>query len=130
MYDASVNSIAWAAQEVGLVLAAASSDGKITIIEYRNDSWTQTSFVNDSMGCNAVSWAPFTALGSASSDASSSASPVLRLVTGSCDNTVRIWRFEGQFDRNKAGQWVEERRLAGGHTGNTTPSCLCDDSYS
>ena len=57
---------------------------------------------------------------------------VLRLVTGACDNTVRIWKFEGnlrytyrlisicelgQWEANMAGEWVEERKVGVGHSG-------------
>ena len=31
-------------------IAAAASDGKVTIVEYRNDTWVPMSFVNDSLG--------------------------------------------------------------------------------
>lgn len=118
IYDASINSISWAPHELGLLLAAASSDGKIIIIEYKNDTWSQISFINDTLGCNAVSWAPFTALGSQTTEGY----PVLRLVTGSCDNTVRIWKFDGQWDHNMAGEWIEERRSGAGHSGKCTKS--------
>jgi protein transport protein SEC13 len=37
--EVSVNSIAWAPHELGLVLAAVTSDGKIAIIEYKNGAW-------------------------------------------------------------------------------------------
>ncbi len=36
LHTASVNSIAWAPHEVGLMLAAASSDGTVSILEYNN----------------------------------------------------------------------------------------------
>jgi WD40 repeat protein len=68
------------------------------------------------IGCNSISWAPYTALGSTSPDGTTH---ILRLVTGSCDNTVRIWKFDGQWDSNTmaAGEWVEEKKLGGGHSG-------------
>jgi len=101
--DSSVNSIAWAPHDFGLILACASSNGKIYILEHKVDGqsagWVTTSFENDRLGCNAVSWAPFGALDPKNADGA--APPVLRLVTGSCDNKVRIWRREEQG-------WVEE----------------------
>ena len=69
-----------------------------------------TSFVNDSLGCNSVSWAPFTAFGNVlntnndsnidpnNNHINANIKPSLRLVTGSCDTTVRIWKYEGQWE--------------------------------
>lgn len=37
--DASVNSVAWASHEFGLVLAWASSDGQVSIAEFKNNAW-------------------------------------------------------------------------------------------
>jgi protein transport protein SEC13 len=107
-----MNSISWAPHEYGLILAAAASDGKIIILEYRSDAWVQSGFVNDNLGCNAVSWAPYTALGSQLPQGGH----VLRLVTGSCDNTVRIWKYDGQWEQS-AGKWIEESRPANCHSG-------------
>lgn len=100
LHESSVNSISWAPHEYGLILACASSDGKISILEYREDAsnWTYSAFANDSLGCNSVSWAPFSAVGSAVGEGCSKR----RLVTGACDNRVRIWFT------NEAGAWVEE----------------------
>jgi len=86
-HDSSVNSISWASHEFGLILACASSDGRVSIIEYKSGSWICKSFQNDSLGCNSVSWAPYSAATS-----HLDGSLVRRLVTGSCDNIVRIWR--------------------------------------
>lgn len=66
---------------------------------------------NDTLGCNAVSWAPFSALGSLLEDGRS----IKRLVTGSCDNTVRIWR---QLQQD--GPWEEEHKYHNPHTGSAT----------
>lgn len=46
-------------------------------------------FENDRLGCNAVSWAPFGSLGSIDSNGS----PVMMIITGSCDNLVRLWKY-------------------------------------
>ena len=52
------------------------------------------------MGCNAVSWAPYDAVGSAAADGG----PALkRLVTGGCDNAVRFWTFD-----EARGEWAVE----------------------
>ena len=118
VHEASVNSIAWSPSEFGLNLACASSDGSISIIEYKDkqNSWNTSKFKNDAMGCNSVSWAPYSALGSSSSEEQSAPERSLagsRLVTGSCDNQVRIWRFVAAN-----GTWEEEarRQLSSPHT--------------
>lgn len=109
--DSSVNSVAWAPHEFGLVLACASSDGRITILEYKQDTWTTRHFQNDTLGCNSVSWAPANAIGSVTEDGTH----VRRLVTGSCDNTVRVWRSVGS-----EGHWTEESKEAGpAHSGGS-----------
>ncbi len=71
-------------------------------------------FPNDALGCNSVSWGPYNAIGSLSEDPSSP-SPIRRLVTGSCDNTVRVWRCAGGSE----GQWTEEGRHGKPHTGKS-----------
>ena len=38
-HDSSVNSISWAPHEYGLMLACASSDGRISVLEYKGDAW-------------------------------------------------------------------------------------------
>lgn len=107
--ESSVNSIAWAPHEYGLLLACASSDGFIAILEFSNDNWydifacqnilhvhfsfvdhfdrTVSKFKNDALGCNSVSWAPYNAIGSLTNDI-----VLRRLVTGSCDKIVKVWR--------------------------------------
>ena len=64
-------------------------------------------FVNDSLGCNSVSWAPFNAIGSQLGENGTAR----RVVTGSCDNTVRIWKCCGD-DR-----WVPEPCDPSKHSG-------------
>lgn len=39
VHDSSVNSISWAPHEYGLILACAASDGRISILEYKGDTW-------------------------------------------------------------------------------------------
>lgn len=73
------------------MLACASSDGRVSILQHQpNDEW-HTTFIQDSkLGCNSVSWAPFNSLGSREGE-----KVYMRLVTGSCDNRVRFWRWVG-----------------------------------
>eukprot|EP00607_Mallomonas_marina_P009901 CAMPEP_0182419684 /NCGR_PEP_ID=MMETSP1167-20130531/4084_1 /TAXON_ID=2988 /ORGANISM="Mallomonas Sp, Strain CCMP3275" /LENGTH=305 /DNA_ID=CAMNT_0024594737 /DNA_START=64 /DNA_END=981 /DNA_ORIENTATION=+ len=101
-HESSVNSISWAPHDYGLALACASSDGKVSILELeKEDKWIVNHFQNDTLGTNAVSWAPYSSVGSFTEDGRS----VRRLVTGSCDNTVRIWR-------SVDGGWSEEGKIS------------------
>jgi protein transport protein SEC13 len=67
-----------------------------------NDTWQVISFQDSKLGCNAISWAPHGSVGSKDDTGRSYA----RLVTGSCDNRVRIWRCP--IDTFNAGEWTEE----------------------
>lgn len=98
-HELSVNSIAFAPHELGLVLAAGSSDGQISIITQNSDgSWAFESFQAHKLGVNAVSWAPAAAPGSLlTANASGTAAATTfnneaaRLVSGGCDTKVKIW---------------------------------------
>ncbi|RYG68065.1 hypothetical protein EON64_06000 [archaeon] len=105
--EASVNSIAFAPHEFGLILACATSDGKIAVVEYKNNVWTERFFQNDTLGCNAVSWAPYHTVASHSSEHNGAL--IYRLVTGSCDNAVRVWRW---IEGSPENAWVEEPKTA------------------
>ncbi|GLG99118.1 hypothetical protein R5R35_012173 [Gryllus longicercus] len=107
-HDSSVNSVAWAPHEFGLILACGSSDGSVSILISNPDgSWEVKKITNaHTIGCNAVSWCPATSINPAL-DPTSSARPSLppkRIVTGGCDNLVKIWKEEGD-------RWVEETKL-------------------
>ncbi|KAF0757426.1 hypothetical protein AaE_004270, partial [Aphanomyces astaci] len=93
-HQASVNSIAWAPYEYGLTLACASADGKVSILTHTAaEGWTTGFFQDSTLGCNAVSWAPF----------HSSGRQGKRVVTASCDNSVKVW-----FLADGASDWVKE----------------------
>jgi protein transport protein SEC13 len=90
-----VNSIGWAPHDLGAVLACASSDGKVSILEFEDDgTWDTKVFNVHGMGCNAVSWAPAIVLGSLVSTGPPGAGNVRKIATGGCDNLVKIWGFE------------------------------------
>ena len=92
-----VNSVQWAPHEVGAVLACASSDGKVSVLEFKEDgSWDTKVFQAHAIGCNAASWAPATSPGSIvqTSGSSPSASGTRRFVTGGSDNLVKIWSWK------------------------------------
>lgn len=105
-HDSSVNSVAWAPHEFGLILACGSSDGSISILTNTGDTWQTQKITNaHTIGCNAVSWCP--AIDSAVDSANTTqqrSGPVKRLATGGCDNLVKIWKEEGD-------RWIEENKL-------------------
>lgn len=93
-HASSVNSIAWAPHEYGLQLAAASSDGKVTVLTHRDDdSWAVSTFDDCPMGVNAVSWAPASHVGgkAPAADGSGGVVAVKRLATAGCDHLVRVY---------------------------------------
>jgi len=88
-HELSVNSVEFAPQEVGIVLAAGSSDGFISIHTLRSDGkWESRKEKAHSRGVNAVSWSPVVP-GTISSSPSR-----VRLASAGCDNFVRTWRFD------------------------------------
>jgi protein transport protein SEC13 len=80
----------------------------IYIYIYLNTSFLFRSakfFQNDSLGCNSVSWAPF----NTSTSLKENGDMVRRLVTGSCDNAVRVWRSTESSDGTNS-PWIEESK--------------------
>lgn len=87
-------SLSWAPMEYGVVLAAASADGQIHIIN-PNQGELNASFLNvSSLGATSVSWAPADHLGHFKQEGNDNPQTVKRLVTGSCDNVVRIYKCQ------------------------------------
>jgi len=102
-HSASVNLVAWAPAESGCLLAGASSDGKVSVIELRDNVWTPIVIPAHGVGVNAVAWAPSVAPGfvtSASSSAAGSSQqqqqPLRRFVTGGSDCAVKIWDWQSE----------------------------------
>ncbi|KAL6717971.1 GTPase-activating protein S13 [Lecanora helva] len=95
LHTASVNIVSWSPHESGCLLACASSDGQVSVLEFQEGNWTHQIFHAHGAGVNAVSWAPATVPGSL---VSSKPSPggVRRFVTGGSDNTVKIWDYNPQ----------------------------------
>lgn len=98
-HTSSVNSIAWAPHQYGLWLACASSDGTVSVLSYRSadNTWSVKMIPVGSMSCNSVSWAPFGHIGSNGT--------IARLVTGGCDNLVKIWKL----DVTSGDDWGEDK---------------------
>lgn len=104
LHESSVNSVAFAPHEYGLVVAAASSDGYVSVLSHNeDDTWSVDKFCDNSLGVNAISWAPFELdFGPEKNGESTHAQKSLRLVTGGCDNRIRFWL------RDAEGKWKED----------------------
>lgn len=86
--------VSWAPPELGCLLACASSDGNVSVLEFRDNQWAHVIFPAHPMGVNAVSWAPAGAPGAiARKDGGAGTPPTRRFVTGGSDNAVKIWDF-------------------------------------
>ncbi|VEU23952.1 DEKNAAC105138 [Brettanomyces naardenensis] len=101
VHQASVNSISWAPSEYGALLLCTSSDGKCSVVEFQADGSQKTIvWQAHAIGVNAGTWAP----------PQKENISERRIVTGGCDNLVKIWRFDAVQNT-----YVEEEALAG-HT--------------
>lgn len=105
LHESSVNSVAFCPHEYGLRVAAASSDGRVSILTHQPDNSWSTDYITDNpLGVNSVSWAPMGAY-SGESSTTDAVTPTdhPRLVTGGCDNRIRFW-----VEQPETGQWVED----------------------
>lgn len=91
LHTASVNLLAWAPHECGCLLACASSDGSISVLEFQDGSWGHV-ILNGAhgLGVNSVSWAPSARPGSLVS-ASPEKGALRRFVSGGSDCLIKIW---------------------------------------
>lgn len=122
-----MNSIAWAPHEFGLALACASSDGTVSVLTWHgatdpNAAWQAKRFSAHPLGVNAVSWGPVTSAhhpyGGTSllvphAPAGSSDHLAVRLVTGGCDNLVKIWVYAQSKQQGTTPEWHLEHELRG-----------------
>jgi len=121
LHTASVNSVSWAPHELGAIVGCASSDGKLSVLTFKDDgTWDADIFNAHASGCNAISWAPATLPGSlitptqtSSASAQGQQQPpqttsVKRFASAGCDNLVKIWGY-----REDTQAWVEEDVLDG-----------------
>ncbi|MCJ1387542.1 GTPase-activating protein S13 [Xylographa bjoerkii] len=91
LHTASVNLLAWAPHECGCLLACASSDGCISVLEFQDGSWNHVVLKGaHGLGVNSVSWAPSARPGSLVS-ASPEKAALRRIVSGGSDCLVKIW---------------------------------------
>lgn len=99
LHSASVNSVAWAPHELGAILACASSDGRVSVLTFKNDgTWDASLFTAHATGCNAISWSPSVLPGSlispqnlAGSSSNAQPTPVQRFITAGSDNLLKVW---------------------------------------
>lgn len=120
-HTASVNSVSWSPHEIGALLACASTDGKVSVLEFKDDgSWDKNVFVAHGTGVNSVSWAPANQHTSSVSAGQKAGAGERKFVTGGSDGLVKIWKWNGE-------SYVEEATLEG-HTdwvrGVTVPSMV------
>lgn len=99
-----VNSISWAPHEYGLILACASSDGKVSILSYQGSfhliqlmyiedgTWELNTLNAHSIGVNTVSWAPSVVPGALFAPTVTNTHAPLRFASGGCDNTIKLWK--------------------------------------
>jgi protein transport protein SEC13 len=123
LHKASVNAVSWAPHEAGCLLACASSDGQVSVLEFRDNAFEHVTFHAHGQGVNSVSWAPAATAGSlvssgggggGGSGGGGAAAPALqqrRFVTAGCDNALRLWAWAPQ-----AGKYQPEREPLLGHS--------------
>ena len=98
-----VNSIAFAPAELGLHLACGSSDGKVSILSYKDQGeWEVKSFSAHLNGVNAVCWA---------STALPNSQLAKRIVSAGSDNSIKIW-----CQPTETSEWIEECESLEGHS--------------
>lgn len=133
-HEQSVNSISFGPHEYGLQLVCGSSDGSISILSSNGDGiWEHEKWLAHNGGCNAVNWAPPVENGALSQ--SDTSSPIKRIVSGGCDNLVKIWKYsdslrkwessEPEFVLKKHEDWVRDVAFCPnmGFNGSTLATC-------
>ncbi|KAL9072851.1 MAG: hypothetical protein Q9157_004964 [Trypethelium eluteriae] len=116
LHTASVNLLSWSPPETGCLLAAGSSDGAISVLEFKDANWNHTTFAAHPLGVNSVSWAPALGPGAlfaaqptttSSTTPNQTSTPQRRLASGGSDNLVKI------RDWDAAEGWRETVALPG-----------------
>jgi protein transport protein SEC13 len=113
LHTASINSVTFAPQEVGLVLAAASSDGSISVLSYDANAgtWKTEKIANaHSLGCLSVSWAPAFQAGAMVQPSSAPLQPTKSLVSCGCDNVLKVWSYSEAHQK-----WMQQGADLTGH---------------
>ena len=139
-HGGSVSSISWAPHAFGPILAAACADGNVSIISLgQNNQWvTEASWRAHDGGCNAVSWGPDLKAGALlASSTGGGASGANRIVTGGCDNYIKIWsRVDGKWreesgvfepQSNRHSGWVRDAQWAPSMGLPSSTIACCDE---
>jgi len=111
-HHGSVNAVAFAPHEFGLVLACGSCDGIVSVLTYKpaENVWDVASIPDaHSIGCTSVSFAPAVPAGAvmpSSAGDPPAPQPRLTLATGGCDNTAKIWHRD-----DSTGTWKCDETL-------------------
>ena len=96
----SVNCIAWAPFEYGLILAAGTIDGRISVFNYnkKDGAWTSSDFVGHFESVNGLSWAPaplqLSQQKGGQIDSKDLNQLSKRLASCGNDKLVKIWEFK------------------------------------
>lgn len=98
--------VSWAPHESGCLLACASSDGHVSVLEFQDNSWTHQIFHAHGMGVNSISWAPAASPGSLIS-ANPGPGQQRRFVTGGSDNLLKIWDYNSETKSYNLSQTLE-----------------------
>ncbi|XP_058103836.1 protein transport protein SEC13 homolog B-like [Magnolia sinica] len=115
-HKSSVNSISWAPHDLGLCLACGSSDGNISVFTARSDGSWDAARIDQAhpVGVTSVSWAPATSPGALFGSGLLDP-PVQKLVSGGCDNTLKVWKlYNGNWKMDcfpalqKHADWVRD----------------------
>lgn len=105
-HEASVNSVSFAPHQLGLLLATASADSSIGVLEFNAQSaqWVESKIVKaHEQGANAVSWCPVQrVIGDVGEEPYQK-----RLASCGNDKLVKIWVAD------ESGEWTLEKSLAG-----------------
>ncbi|XP_026192526.1 protein transport protein SEC13, partial [Cyclospora cayetanensis] len=110
-HGASVNALAFAPEAAGLILAAGSSDGCISVLTHQEgdlQQWSRQVFSAHFNGVLAVAWAP---IGAPGASGGNSRMESLLMASGGGDNNVRLWSLDA------SQQWTELPPMEGeGHS--------------
>ena len=109
-HQASVNTLDWAPWEHGLILAAGSSDGCVSVLtRVAEDRWESQKFLAHESGVTSISWAP---VGPTSVLVDVQKVPLKQFVTGGGDQWVKLWTcVEGSYKAeslHRHGKWVRD----------------------
>lgn len=109
-HEASVNSVDWAPWEHGLILAAGSSDGCVSVLtRVTEDRWESQKFLAHESGVTGLSWAS----SGPSSALTEAQRPTLKqFLTGGGDQWVKLWTYsDGSYKAEplfRHTQWVRD----------------------